>query len=83
MAGIFATAAVSATPDAAGISGLIEGNTAQLGIQAIGVVVTTVWCIIGTWIALKICDVTTGLRTSSDQEREGLDLSLHGEALHQ
>ncbi len=83
LAGVFATASVSATSDAAGISGLVEGNAAQLGIQAIGVVVTTVWCIIGTWITLKICDAVTGLRATSDQEREGLDLSLHGEALHQ
>jgi Amt family ammonium transporter len=76
MAGVFATASVSVSPDAAGISGLLEGNAAQLGIQAIGVVVTTIWCIIGTWIALKICDAVTGLRASSDQEREGLDIAL-------
>ena len=31
----------------------------------------------------KIVDALTGLRVSADQEREGLDLSLHGETLHQ
>jgi Amt family ammonium transporter len=55
----------------------------QQSIQAIGVVVTTLWCIVGTYVALKICDLVTGLRVSADQEREGLDIALHGEALHQ
>jgi Amt family ammonium transporter len=31
---------------------------------------------------LKIADALVGLRVSSDQEREGLDISQHGEALH-
>lgn len=82
MAGVFATAAVSASGVDAGVSGLIEGNVKQLGVQAVGVIVTTLWCIAGTWIVLKIADALVGLRVSSDQEREGLDISQHGEALH-
>lgn len=82
MAGVFATAAVSASGADAGVSGLIEGNVKQLGVQAVGVIVTTLWCIAGTWIVLKIADALVGLRVSSDQEREGLDISQHGEALH-
>jgi Amt family ammonium transporter len=82
MAGVFATAAVSASGADAGVSGLIEGNFRQLGVQAVGVIVTTLWCIAGTWIVLKIADALVGLRVSSDQEREGLDISQHGEALH-
>ena len=84
MAGIFATASLSVGPDTpAGVAGLIEGNPMQLGIQAIGVLVTALWCVAGTWITLKIVSLTTGLRVSADEEREGLDLALHGEALHQ
>ena len=83
MAGVFATASLSVSPETpAGIAGLLEGNPAQLGIQAIGVVVTTLWCIAGTWVTLKLVGFVTSLRASPDEEREGLDVALHGEALH-
>lgn len=84
LAGVFATASLSVSPETPdGIAGLLEGNPAQLGIQAIGVVVSVAWCAAGTWITLKIVDALSGLRVTPDQEREGLDLALHGEALHQ
>ncbi|MDK9695095.1 MAG: ammonium transporter [Siculibacillus sp.] len=78
-AGVFASSAV--TGDAA-ISGLIEGNLRQFGLQIVAVVVVTAWCVAGTWIALKVTSLMTALRVASDQEREGLDLALHGETLH-
>ena len=83
LAGVFATASVSVTASEAGISGLLDGAPKQLLTQAIGVVVITVWCLIGTWVSLKITNLLVGLRTESDDERMGLDLALHGEALHQ
>ena len=84
LAGVFATAALSISPETPqGVAGLLEGNGAQLGIQAVGVLVTTGWCIAGTWATLKIVAAICGLRVSPDEEREGLDLALHGEALHQ
>jgi len=83
LAGVFATGAVSASADLpAGLNGLVSGNPAQLGIQAIGVVVTVGWCAIGTFVALKATALMTELRVSRDEEVEGLDLSLHGERLH-
>ena len=82
MAGVFATASITASGGEPGVSGLVEGNLRQLGIQAVGVVVTTMWCILGTWVVLKAIDLMVGLRVSSDQEREGLDITQHGEALH-
>jgi len=81
LAGVFATAAVSASATSPGVAGLLEGNAAQLGAQAIGVVVTVAWCVVGTWIALRIVDAVVGLRVSPEQEREGLDVALHGEAM--
>jgi Amt family ammonium transporter len=81
LAGVFATAAVSASATSPGVAGLLEGNAAQFGAQAIGVVVTVVWCVIGTWIALRVVDAVVGLRVSPEQEREGLDVALHGEAM--
>jgi ammonium transporter, Amt family len=83
LAGVFATASISVTPEAAGISGVLEGNWAQLKLQAIGVLVVGGWCAVATYVLLKITDLLVGLRVSTDDERQGLDLSLHGEAIHQ
>jgi ammonium transporter, Amt family len=83
LAGVFATASVSASGADAGISGLLEGAPRQLLIQAEGVVITVLWCAIGTWVSLKIVDLVTGLRATKDDERAGLDLAMHGEAIHQ
>ena len=83
-AGVFATAALSVSPDMpAGVAGLLEGNPRQLWIQAIGVITTIGWCVAGTWVSLKVAQAVCGLRVTSEEEREGLDLSLHGESLHQ
>jgi Amt family ammonium transporter len=81
LAGVFATASVSAAGGEPGISGLLEGNPRQFLAQAIGVGVTILWCAVGTWISLKIVDAFIGLRVSAEQEREGLDVALHGEAM--
>ncbi|HIF51523.1 MAG TPA: ammonium transporter [Thiotrichaceae bacterium] len=52
----------------------------QLGIQAIGVVATIVWCGVITFIILKVIDRVIGLRVNEDEETEGLDLVLHNES---
>lgn len=83
LAGVFATRAVTATDTDPGVSGLLDGNPSQFVVQAIGVVVTVVWCAVGTWLSLKIVSVFVSLRVNGDDEREGLDIALHGEALHQ
>jgi ammonium transporter, Amt family len=51
----------------------------QVGVQALGVVAVAGWCMALTWLLLKVIDATVGLRVTEDQEREGLDLALHGE----
>ena len=83
MAGVFATRAITASDADPGVSGLLEGDAHQLVVQAIGVGVTVVWCVIGTWVTLRIVSLVAGLRVNPDDEREGLDIALHGEALHQ
>ncbi|MFN3891916.1 MAG: ammonium transporter [Beijerinckiaceae bacterium] len=83
MVGVFATASLSVSGDAPGVSGLLEGNARQLWVQAIGVIVTIVWCAAGTWVVLKIVEAISGLRVLADEELEGLDLAMHGEAIHQ
>ncbi len=83
LAGVFATRAITASGADPGVAGLLEGDLHQLMVQAIGVGVTIVWCVIGTWATLNIVSLFTTLRVNSDDEREGLDIALHGEALHQ
>jgi Amt family ammonium transporter len=51
----------------------------QLMIQAEGVLATLIYSGVMTFILLKIVDMVIGLRVSEEAEREGLDLSQHGE----
>jgi len=81
LTGVFATAAVSATADAPGLPGLLEGNANQLLMQAYGVVVTIVWSGAVTWLLLKVISFMVPLRVAPQQELEGLDITQHGEAL--
>ena len=53
--------------------------SAQLIAQIKAVCVTLVWSGVGSFIIYKIVDILVGLRVSVEQEREGLDLSDHGE----
>jgi len=73
--GLFASKAVNS----AGADGLFFGNPAQLGIQAMAVLVTMVFVFVGTLIILAIVAGITGLRPSEEEERLGLDLSQHDE----
>ena len=57
----------------------ISGVDGSLLIQLYGVLATLFISGVGSFIILKVIDVTIGLRVTEDQEREGLDLSLHGE----
>jgi Amt family ammonium transporter len=55
------------------------GIAAQLGVQALGIGATILWCGGITWVLLKVLDVALGLRVTEEQESEGLDLAAHGE----
>ena len=59
----------------------ISGVDGSLLIQAGAVATTLLVSGIGSFILLKILDMTIGLRVSEEQEREGLDLALHGEVV--
>jgi len=54
----------------------------QVWIQILAVAVTIAWCGIGSVILFKIVDLIVGLRPSVDIEREGLDITSHGEAAY-
>ena len=57
---------------------------AQVWIQAKAVLTTVVWSGVVSFVAFKIVDLLIGLRVPEDEEREGLDITSHGEtAYHQ
>lgn len=58
------------------------GSLSQLLAQAEAVCVTIVWCVIMTFVILKILDRLMGLRVSAEEELEGLDMTMHGERIN-
>ncbi|MBS1330107.1 MAG: ammonium transporter, partial [Parasutterella sp.] len=48
-------------------------------IQTESVIATLIYASIVTYVLLKLVDVMIGIRVSAEEERMGLDLSLHGE----
>ena len=71
LVGDWVTAAVSSMPIAD-----------QVWIQAKAVLLTVVWSGVVSFIAYKLVDMTIGLRVSEEEEREGLDISSHGETAY-
>jgi Amt family ammonium transporter len=63
------------------ISGVENTVMTQFLIQLKGVAVTAIYGFVASYIILKIIDVVIGLRVTEEQEREGLDISLHGESI--
>ncbi len=61
-----------------GYPGILE----QLIIQAKGVGTAVVWSAVAAFISFKIADVIVGLRVPEDEEREGLDITSHGESAY-
>jgi Amt family ammonium transporter len=59
------------------------GKDASVVKQVVGIAGTIAWSALGTLVILYVCKFTTGLRVSEEAEVEGLDLALHGEALHE
>ncbi|MEO7652221.1 MAG: ammonium transporter [Bryobacteraceae bacterium] len=83
LTGVFATNAVNdALKDAAvkpQALGLIDGNGAQILNQLMGSAIAIGLAVVGTLLILVICEKTVGLRMTAEEERAGMDLSLHGE----
>ena len=59
-----------------------NGIGAQVWIQLKGVLLTIVWSGVVSLIAYKIVDLVIGLRVPEDEEREGLDITSHGETAY-
>ena len=54
----------------------------QLWVQVESVLVTIVWSGVVSYVAYKIADLTVGLRVSEESERQGLDITSHGEVAY-
>jgi Amt family ammonium transporter len=76
LTGVFSAASLG------GIKGGEYSIPAQLVIQAEGVLITIVVSGVVAFIAYKIVDMTIGLRVPEEEEREGLDISSHGETAY-
>jgi Amt family ammonium transporter len=63
------------------VSKEISGADGSVLLQLKGVAATLIWSFVWSIIILKLIDLTIGLRVTADEEREGLDISQHGESL--
>ena len=61
------------------VAGLFGGNPGQLLKQLVGVVITILFAAGGTFLIATALRLTMGLRVSEQQERDGLDITVHGE----
>ncbi|PHM67475.1 ammonium transporter [Xenorhabdus stockiae] len=72
------------TASTLGGTGFAEGMTMlrQIGVQAVSILVCVVWSAVAAYISFKIADKAIGLRISIESEREGLDITAHGESAY-
>ncbi|HEX8914366.1 MAG TPA: ammonium transporter [Humisphaera sp.] len=83
LTGVFASANANPalTPDPkTTYEGLLAGNAQQLVNQLIATGITIAIAAVGSFVLLKIVDVALGLRVTTNDEEEGLDITQHGEA---
>jgi Amt family ammonium transporter len=73
LTGVFATASVN------GVSGLIEGNIHQFGVQVLAAVLTAAFAFGMTWMILKIMNHFHPVRVPDEVEVRGLDEGQFGE----
>jgi Amt family ammonium transporter len=61
------------------VEGALSGNFHQLGLQAVGVGTAVVFAGVGTFVIASALKAVWGLRVEEHEERDGLDLIIHGE----
>jgi Amt family ammonium transporter len=79
LTGVFAAPGLGGTGGADPASFDMAG---QVWIQLKSVLFTVAWSGVVSFVAYKIVDVTLGLRVSEEDERQGLDISSHGETAY-
>ena len=79
LTGVFASQSLGGT---GGLTPDTFAMGAQVWVQFKSVIVTMVWCGVVSFICFKVADVLVGLRVAEDAEREGLDITTHGESAY-
>ncbi|MBD7959655.1 MULTISPECIES: ammonium transporter [Comamonas] len=79
LTGVFASQSLGGT---GGLSPDTFAMGAQVWVQFKSVIVTMVWCGVVSYVCFKIADILVGLRVAEDAEREGLDITTHGESAY-
>ena len=74
LTGVFAEKSINGVFD-----GLIAGNAAQVGIQALAVGTAILYSGVASFVLLKLIGLVLPLRATTTEEAEGLDLTMHGE----
>ncbi|MEW6351633.1 MAG: ammonium transporter [Thermodesulfobacteriota bacterium] len=74
--GLFATKAIG------GVDGLLMGNAAQFFTQVVAVVATAAYSFLATGAILLVLDTLMHVRAHEDEERRGMDVSMHGESAY-
>ena len=74
LTGVFAASSLGGLGLADGVS-IMD----QVGVQAVAVIVTIIWSGGFSYAILKLIDVVIGLRVTSEDEIQGLDIALHEE----
>lgn len=73
LVGVFAAKSIN------GIGGLLEGNVHQFLIQIVGVSIISMYAFVVTRIILKVINIFVPVRVTVDEEKIGLDISIHHE----
>jgi len=83
LTGVFATSLINPIfKDAQGHPlpvGMVDGNYRQIGNQFVGVLIAIALAAVGTYIILQIVNLAVGVRVSTEDEVQGLDVTQHGE----
>ncbi len=79
LTGVFASRAIWDITEKGEPLGIIEGNYSTIVGQTVATIVTWVFAAVVSFVLLKIIDMTIGLRVPSTPERQGLDITQHGE----
>ena len=86
LTGVFAAPALGGTGIYDYVANAVAADYSIMGqvwIQTKAVLTTIVWSGVVSFIAFKLVDMVIGLRVSEDAEREGLDITSHGETAYQ
>jgi Amt family ammonium transporter len=76
LTGLFAERAINEF----GNNGLLFGNPGQLWVQISAGAVTAAYAFFGTFALIKLINYFSELRVSKSEEKQGLDMAVHGEA---